>query len=160
MRPFLILFFIIAAFPCYGAEDKPFEPWDYTLIDKPAKYEASVNVSRRLLIRGIKIYQKYLSPIRGGQCPMYPTCSEYSTLAIKKHGFFLGIVMTADRFIHEVDESDYAPLVKKGESFRFLDPVENNDFWWFNKKEKEMEKLFPIERVISGQTIMDLTIKN
>jgi putative membrane protein insertion efficiency factor len=136
VRSFLILCFIIAAFPCYGSDKSSFEPWDYNSIDNSSKQEKSVDVSSRILIRGIKVYQKYISPIRGGQCPMYPSCSEYSIQAIKKHGFFIGIVMTADRFIHELDESDYAPLVKKGEYFRFLDPVENNDFWWCNKKEK------------------------
>lgn len=136
MRYFLILLFMITAFPCYGTDKSPFEPWDYNRIDNSSKHEKPANVSSCMLIHGIRVYQKYISPIRGGQCPMYPTCSEYSIQAIKKHGFFIGIVMTADRFIHELDESEFAPLVKKGESFRFLDPVENNDFWWSNKKEK------------------------
>jgi len=60
---------------------------------------------------------------------MYPTCSAYSRLAVRKHGFFLGIMMTADRLIHEATEMEYAPLVL-ADRLRYYDPVENNDFWW------------------------------
>ncbi len=61
---------------------------------------------------------------------MHPTCSAYSLQAFKKHGFFIGFMMTADRLIHEGSEMDYAPLVKVGDRYKFYDPVSNNDFWW------------------------------
>ena len=75
--------------------------------------EEPVNFSSRLLIGSIKMYQKYISPVRGSQCTKYSSCSEYSVRAIKKYGFFISIMMTVDRLVHESDESDYAPLVKK-----------------------------------------------
>jgi len=81
----------------------------------------------------LRFYQKFISPYDGNRCPMYPTCSQYSMNAINKHGPIIGIIMTADRLIHEANEMDYAPLVQIGESTRFYDPVSNNDFWWYRK---------------------------
>lgn len=78
----------------------------------------------------LTFYQKAIGPVNRGRCPMYPTCSQYSVQAIKKHGPVVGIIMTADRLIHERDEQLYAPLEKIGDRSRFIDPVENNDFWW------------------------------
>jgi hypothetical protein len=64
---------------------------------------------------------------------MYPTCSQYGIQAMHKHGPLIGIVMTADRLMHEADERDFAPARKVGNRYRFIDPVENNDFWWYKK---------------------------
>jgi putative membrane protein insertion efficiency factor len=81
----------------------------------------------------VKLYQRHISPIDGDRCPMYPTCSQYGIQAMHKHGPLIGIVMTADRLMHEADERDFAPARKVGNRYRFIDPVENNDFWWYKK---------------------------
>jgi putative membrane protein insertion efficiency factor len=39
------------------------------------------------LVRG---YQKFLSPIFGGQCRFHPTCSQYFILAVEKYGVISG----------------------------------------------------------------------
>ena len=38
------------------------------------------------MIKGIRIYQKYLSPLKHTKCPYYPTCSQYGLEAIEKYG--------------------------------------------------------------------------
>lgn len=81
----------------------------------------------------LSFYQKTVGPVVSGRCPMYPTCSQYSVEAIRKHGPVVGIVMTADRIIHELDEQNYAPLIKVGSRYRYADPVGNNDFWWYHE---------------------------
>jgi putative component of membrane protein insertase Oxa1/YidC/SpoIIIJ protein YidD len=81
----------------------------------------------------LTFYQKVIGPVNSGRCPMYPTCSQYSVQAIKKHGPAIGIVMTADRLIHEHDEQEFVPLIKVGNRYRFPDPVGNNDFWWYRE---------------------------
>jgi putative membrane protein insertion efficiency factor len=81
----------------------------------------------------LAFYQNVISPVNSGRCPMYPTCSQYSVQAIRKHGPIVGIVMTADRLIHERDEQEYAPLIKVGSRYRFDDSVRNNDFWWYHE---------------------------
>ena len=42
------------------------------------------------LIFLIKLYQKYISPLKRSSCRFYPTCSEYAILALKKYGLFKG----------------------------------------------------------------------
>ncbi len=81
----------------------------------------------------LKIYQNFISPVKGDRCPLYPTCSQYSVEALQKHGPVIGIIMTADRLIHESDEPAFVPYKKVGNRYRFIDPLENNDFWWYKK---------------------------
>ena len=45
------------------------------------------------MIKGIRIYQKYLSPLKYTKCPYYPTCSQYGLEAIEKYGAFKGGLM-------------------------------------------------------------------
>ena len=51
------------------------------------------------LIAVIKAYQYLLSPWFGQQCRFYPTCSEYSLLAIKQHGALVGCRLMACRLL-------------------------------------------------------------
>ena len=38
-----------------------------------------------ILIRLIKFYQKYLSPMNSTKCPYFPSCSQYGLEAIEKY---------------------------------------------------------------------------
>ncbi len=49
------------------------------------------------LIRFIRLYQKTLSLLIGGECRFYPTCSSYSIEAIQKYGSLKGIWLTIKR---------------------------------------------------------------
>ncbi len=84
----------------------------------------------RMLISAVRFFQKYISPVDGERCTMIPTCSHYGLQAIRKHGALLGFTMTADRIVHEYEEQRFVPSVWDGRAHRFLDPVENNDFWF------------------------------
>jgi hypothetical protein len=88
------------------------------------------NPVARFLVGGVRFFQKYISPVDGDRCSMIPTCSHYSLQAIRRHGAFLGFVMTADRIVHEYEEQRFVPAVWDGMTYRFYDPVENNDFWF------------------------------
>lgn len=133
---FLIIFLVLFAapvIPCHAIEEDPFVPWDFnknTKVDE-ARNEEVPSVLGYLLIQSVKVYQRYISPVKAGSCPMYPSCSAYSIEAIKKHGALVGFVMTADRLIHENNEMDDAPLIMKGGALKYFDPVSNNDFWWY-----------------------------
>ena len=130
MWQILILSFLLFACPIYAADDRPFGAWEDNMGNKAEERRESTPFSRSLAIGGVRFYQHYISPVIGDRCPMYPSCSAYSIEAIKKHGFFIGIIMTADRLIHESDEMNLAPLIQIGDELRAWDPVENNDFWW------------------------------
>lgn len=83
------------------------------------------------LIFPIKIYQKYISSADGDRCPSYPSCSQYCSEAIKKHGAFLGWIMCSDRLIRDGrDETRLSAPVWVNGKKRTYDPVSNNDFWW------------------------------
>jgi putative component of membrane protein insertase Oxa1/YidC/SpoIIIJ protein YidD len=85
-------------------------------------------------------FRKHISPVDGDRCPSYPTCASYSISAFKKHGFFMGWLMTVDRLIHEgSEETAVSPMVYDRVRQRIFDPVENNDFWWFRADGKGQE---------------------
>ena len=65
---------------------------------KIVKYITSL--PKNFLIILIKIYQKYISNLKGkSTCRFYPTCSEYSKQAIEKYGFFIGGFKAIKRII-------------------------------------------------------------
>ena len=49
------------------------------------------------LIRG---YQLAISPMLGNRCRFYPSCSEYSMEALRRHGLFRGVWLTVRRVGH------------------------------------------------------------
>ena len=49
------------------------------------------------LIRG---YQLAISPMLGNRCRFYPSCSEYSMEALRRHGLFRGVWLTMRRVGH------------------------------------------------------------
>ena len=68
---------------------------------------------KKLFIKCIKGYQKYISPIKGRPtCRFYPTCSQYSIEAIRKYGALKGIYLTIRRLLkcHPFHPGGYDPL--------------------------------------------------
>ena len=43
-----------------------------------------------LLIKSVRLYQIFLSPIMGQQCRFSPSCSAYFIEAVEKHGAIVG----------------------------------------------------------------------
>lgn len=60
---------------------------------------------KKLIISSINIYQKTLSPDHGtlrrenGFCRFYPSCSQYTKLAVQTHGSWRGLVKGAYRVV-------------------------------------------------------------
>lgn len=54
---------------------------------------------RRLLIAAIRAYQRWLSPLLGGQCRFLPSCSEYAALAIEEWGPIRGSLLAGWRLL-------------------------------------------------------------
>ncbi|MEJ2724372.1 MAG: membrane protein insertion efficiency factor YidD [Deltaproteobacteria bacterium] len=80
----------------------------------------------------VGLYRETVSKVDGDRCPSEPSCSEYSLQAFKKHGFFIGWMMTVDRLIHEgIEETKVSPVIFSRGKKKIYDPVENNDFWWY-----------------------------
>jgi len=109
----------------HGEEGRWEEPWQ-----KEERQGRAPSAGERVAENLIRFFINYISPVDGDRCPSYPTCSQYGLEAVRKHGVLAGFVMTCDRLIHESDEIRGAPLIKVHDSYRYYDPVENNDFWW------------------------------
>ena len=54
---------------------------------------------RDICVAPIKVYQKYISPLKKPCCRFYPTCSEYAVQAIRKHGVLKGGALSAYRLL-------------------------------------------------------------
>lgn len=79
----------------------------------------------------LSLYRDHISPVDGDRCPSIPSCASYAEQAFKKHGFFIGWMMTVDRLIHEgKEETSVSPFVYYEGEVKIFDPLENNDFWW------------------------------
>jgi hypothetical protein len=88
----------------------------------------------------LSLYKNHISPVNGDSCPSYPSCSLYAEQAMKKHGFFMGWIMTVDRLIHEgKEETAVSPYINFDGEKLIFDPVENNDFWWHPRNGKHHE---------------------
>ncbi len=123
----------------YAQEGRWEEPWPNETSRKLVREKSPGSMTSpggQVAIGFLRLYQKYISPIDGERCPSYPTCSQYSLEAVRKHGALLGLVMTFDRLIHESDETRSGSLIQVGDSVRCYDPVENNDFWWYKKNHR------------------------
>jgi uncharacterized protein len=53
----------------------------------------------QILIKLIKGYRYFLSPLLGHSCRYLPTCSEYSIEALQTFGFFKGIFLSIKRIL-------------------------------------------------------------
>ena len=56
-----------------------------------------MNIITQILIKLIKGYKFFISPLLGPSCRYLPTCSDYSVEALKTHGLFLGSLMSIKR---------------------------------------------------------------
>jgi putative component of membrane protein insertase Oxa1/YidC/SpoIIIJ protein YidD len=73
----------------------------------------------------------HLSAVRYGECPMHPNCSAYGLSAIQKHGALVGWMIIFDRLIRcGMDETRLSPEVMVDGSWKYIDTLEQNDFWW------------------------------
>lgn len=104
---------------------------DHPCSEPAAGEESGSNIGTWLA----SFFRDHISAVDGNRCPSMPTCSAYSVQAFEKHGFFIGWVMTVDRLIHEGEEASVSPLVRHNGTPKILDPVENNDFWWYDGEE-------------------------
>lgn len=134
LRKILIRLLLSAVFLAFLQTDG--EAWEDTFDGQP---EAAANNQGAGFNPGswaASFYKNHISPVDGSRCPSMPSCSSYSVQAFKRHGFFIGWVMTVDRLLHEGDESRVSPLVYVDGEWKIFDPIENNDFWWFHANGK------------------------
>lgn len=69
----------------------------------------------------LSIYQKFISPIKGSHCPMYPSCSEYGMLAFKTQNPLTAFTMTAERLMRCGHEHKFYDITLQDNGFRLID---------------------------------------
>ncbi|HOJ11397.1 MAG TPA: membrane protein insertion efficiency factor YidD [Clostridiales bacterium] len=67
---------------------------------------------KNVLIGAIRLYQKYISPLKPPSCRFYPSCSQYALDAIKKYGSIKGTFMSVRRILkcHPFNPGGYDPV--------------------------------------------------
>jgi len=67
---------------------------------------------KTILIGLIKVYQIFISPLKGPTCRFYPTCSEYAVQALVKYGFWKGSLKAVFRLLkcHPFNPGGYDPV--------------------------------------------------
>lgn len=69
-----------------------------------------------ILILCVRVYQVVLSPLMGGQCRYYPSCSHYAIDALREHGAWKGGLMAARRILrcNPLAKGGYDPVPPRG----------------------------------------------
>jgi len=67
---------------------------------------------KQILLFIIKVYRKYLSPMKRSKCPYCPTCSTYGLIAVEKYGAIKGGGLTLWRILrcNPFSKGGYDPL--------------------------------------------------
>lgn len=70
---------------------------------------------KKFFIAGIRIYQKYMSPMLPPSCRFHPTCSHYGVEAFQKHGAIKGFLLTVLRIskCHPLHKGGFDPVPEK-----------------------------------------------
>jgi len=87
---------------------------------------SSPSVAGNLLGGAIQLYRRFISPIQGGRCGFYPSCSTYGMHAVQHYGAIQGGVMTADRLTRCNIFKQPGPDYYRRPDGRLYDPVEAN----------------------------------
>lgn len=58
-----------------------------------------IRMLKKGIIKGILLYQKYLSPMKRTKCPYFPSCSQYGLEAVEKYGALKGGLLAVWRIL-------------------------------------------------------------
>ena len=85
---------------------------------------------KHVMIWLIRLYQKFISPIKPKCCRFTPTCSQYALEAFTKRGFFVGFGLTVWRILrcNPFSKGGYDPVPerKKRRKNGTAGDIENN----------------------------------
>lgn len=70
---------------------------------------------KKLVLKMIRFYQKYISPMSPPTCRFYPTCSQYAIEAVEEHGAIKGSYLATRRILkcHPLHEGGFDPVPPK-----------------------------------------------
>ena len=73
---------------------------------------AGASLPARAAVRALALYKRFLSPLLPAACRFLPTCSEYASEAVSRHGFRRGSALTFRRLMrcHPFHSGGYDPV--------------------------------------------------
>ena len=74
----------------------------------------------------INFYQKHISHIRGGECQMYPSCSNFGLDAFREYNPLKAMAKTSDRLLRCSHDIDYYDIIFIDNKFKLSDSIEKN----------------------------------
>ena len=94
---------------------------------------------KHVMIWLVRLYQKYISPIKRPCCRFTPTCSSYAIEAFTKRGFFIGMILTVWRVLrcNPFSKGGYDPVPERGLRNRNKSSLGENTTDTNEEKEKE-----------------------
>ena len=116
------------AFPTEAAEppdECAWPPWDFAAESQPAEGLAppeAVGPGHLPFSALMTVYQRFVSPVSGKHCPMYPSCSSYAKQAVHDHGTLLGVMMAFDRLHRCGHDLSFYEIVYVDGRPRWYDP--------------------------------------
>ena len=71
---------------------------------------------KHIMIWLIRLYKKFISPLKPPCCRFTPTCSAYAIEAFQKRGFFAGLILTTWRILrcNPFGRGGYDPVPERG----------------------------------------------
>lgn len=69
----------------------------------------------------IHLYQNFISGIRGNECPMYPSCSNYGLKTFSETNFVNAFILTSDRMMRCGHDHRFYALTPHENNFKLLD---------------------------------------
>ena len=64
------------------------------------------------LLLAVRVYQRFISPLSAPSCRFYPSCSDFASEAIERHGAFRGVLLALRRLgrCHPWHPGGYDPV--------------------------------------------------
>jgi putative component of membrane protein insertase Oxa1/YidC/SpoIIIJ protein YidD len=145
--------------------------YSYTLLGQNFKIEesliqlrdSSIKIKQSAVNENIGFYQKYISGIRGQECPMYPSCSYYGLKTFSETNFVSAFVLTSDRLLRCGHDHNNYNLTLRNNGFKYLDypdytnvPTEliykrNSYYFAYSDTVRDLSDLLFIKRLINNQ---------
>jgi hypothetical protein len=77
----------------------------------------NLRMAKKIIIKALNFYKKYISYVFIGSCRFHPTCSEYARQAVERYGPLKGLLMALWRVLrcNPFSRGGYDPVIKKQE---------------------------------------------
>ncbi len=127
MRKFILFFILFLSFYSFSNDLKQILYNQAENLENSLLNDLLVDISTKMLTNYKNSKEKisFDSSLQGKRCPFYPSCSIYTKQAIKKYGFFIGLIIGWDRLYYRHNEKvfDYYDFfIEQGRVYAY-DPI-------------------------------------